>query len=166
MAPPFKTRAPRSYSFKKDELAILRDAKQSWAESGDKHSGTALKDATEKLVANYKEGHNSQIDPDVEVKLKNAVKRWVLLNCRPPRKIDRKGTKARSWRQVAYLLNKTEVDRRTDALVQKEGGTRFDHHQTALTRFCSKLSAKKRAEYNLTARIWNNTGPPDDVKRQ
>lgn len=162
----YRTQPPGPYKFSKDERSILAEAKEEWSRSFDKHSGNVLRNATTRLVDKYKDDHGGEIEEGVEIRLQSAVKNWVLLNCKQAKRLDKKGTKSRNWRQVAYLLNKQEVLRRTDLLVEKHGGNRFAHHQRALSGFCSKLNSKKRKEYIVTARVWNKLGPPDDVKKQ
>lgn len=163
---PYRTQPSGPYKFSKEEKAILYEERAKWSKSYDKHSGNVLRQATTRIVEKYKEDHGGTIEEDVEARLESAVKRWVLPNCKQAKAIDKKGTKSRSWRQVAYVLNKQEVLRRTDALVAKHGGNRFTHHQKALTGFLSGLSAKKKKEYQVTARVWNKIGPPDEHKKQ
>ncbi|KAJ3525421.1 hypothetical protein NMY22_g10584 [Coprinellus aureogranulatus] len=164
--PPYRTQPPGPYTFSKEERAALQSVHSEWAKSHDKHSGNALTSALEQLVKLYKDDHGGSIDKGVETRLENAVKKWIRQNCKQPKKVARKGSKARSWRDVAYLLNKQEVTRRTDLLVEKKGGNRFTHHPVAQSLFCRQLTKKKIREYKVTARVWATQGPPEGVKKQ
>lgn len=166
MAKPYRTQPPNPYNFSKEETSILKEEKKKWSQSPDKHSGNVMRDATNRIIEKYKEDHDGTIEDALKSRLENAVRKWVLVNCRQARSLDKKGTKVRDWRQVAYLLNKQEVLRRADKLAEKNGGTRFQYHQQALSQFCEKLSEKKRNKFKITARVWSKVGPPDSVKKQ